>query len=177
MNGNHRSIGSCLGGCMEPGGGSGRGGRRPHLAWPGIAAAAGTTARILHSGREPGRSLDHRSARCPRTDFVRAGIAPAESGAGGAPAAADAHAGRSASRANGHLCGIAAELEANGFEVEPFGPRTIAIKGAPAGLEGSALERMLVEVLEQAEPRNRQKIWRRRVPGSPLPSPATRPSR
>jgi DNA mismatch repair protein MutL len=45
---------------------------------------------------------------------------------------------------------IAAELEANGFEVEPFGPRTIAIKAAPAGLEGQALERMLVEVLEQA---------------------------
>jgi DNA mismatch repair protein MutL len=45
---------------------------------------------------------------------------------------------------------IAEELEANGFEVEPFGPRTIAIKAAPAGLEGSALERMLVEVLEQA---------------------------
>jgi DNA mismatch repair protein MutL len=45
---------------------------------------------------------------------------------------------------------IAEELEANGFEVEPFGPRTIAIKAAPAGLEGSELERMLVEVLEQA---------------------------
>src|ERR1700677_1762213 len=45
---------------------------------------------------------------------------------------------------------IARELEANGFEVEPFGPRTIAIKAAPAGLEGTALERMLVEVLEQA---------------------------
>ncbi len=45
---------------------------------------------------------------------------------------------------------IARELEGNGFEVEPFGPRTIAIKAAPAGLEGSALERMVVEVLEQA---------------------------
>jgi DNA mismatch repair protein MutL len=45
---------------------------------------------------------------------------------------------------------IARELDANGFEVEPFGPRTIAIKAAPVGLEGSALERMLVEVLEQA---------------------------
>ena len=45
---------------------------------------------------------------------------------------------------------IARELEANGFEAEPFGPRTIAIKAAPVGLEGAALERMLVEVLEQA---------------------------
>jgi DNA mismatch repair protein MutL len=45
---------------------------------------------------------------------------------------------------------IARELEANGFEVEPFGPRTIAIKAAPVGLEGAELERMLVEVLEQA---------------------------
>jgi DNA mismatch repair protein MutL len=46
---------------------------------------------------------------------------------------------------------IARELEANGFEVEPFGPRTIAIKAAPAGLNGSELERMVVEVLEQAD--------------------------
>ena len=48
------------------------------------------------------------------------------------------------------FAGIARELEENGFEVEPFGPRTIAIKAAPAGLEGRELERMLVEVLEQA---------------------------
>ncbi len=44
---------------------------------------------------------------------------------------------------------IAGELERNGFEAEPFGPRTVAIKAAPAGLEGRALERMLFEVLEQ----------------------------
>ena len=48
------------------------------------------------------------------------------------------------------FAGIAQELEGNGFEAEPFGPRTIAIKAAPAGLEGSEFERMLVEVLEQA---------------------------
>jgi DNA mismatch repair protein MutL len=45
---------------------------------------------------------------------------------------------------------IASELERNGFEAEPFGPRTIAIKAAPVGLEGHQLERMLVEVLEQS---------------------------
>jgi DNA mismatch repair protein MutL len=45
---------------------------------------------------------------------------------------------------------IARELEENGFEVEPFGPRTIAVKAAPTGLEGRELERMLVEVLEEA---------------------------
>jgi DNA mismatch repair protein MutL len=45
---------------------------------------------------------------------------------------------------------IAQELERNGFEAEPFGPHTIAIKAAPVGLEGKRLERMLVEVLEQA---------------------------
>jgi DNA mismatch repair protein MutL len=42
---------------------------------------------------------------------------------------------------------IAAELERNGFEAEPFGPRTLAIKAAPVGLEGKELERMLEEVL------------------------------
>jgi DNA mismatch repair protein MutL len=46
---------------------------------------------------------------------------------------------------------IADELERNGFEVEPFGPRTIAVKAAPVGLEGRELERMLHEVLEQHE--------------------------
>ncbi|HEY3987867.1 MAG TPA: DNA mismatch repair endonuclease MutL [Acidobacteriaceae bacterium] len=46
---------------------------------------------------------------------------------------------------------IAAELERNGFEVEPFGPRTLAIKAAPANLEGRELERMLIEVLEQSD--------------------------
>jgi DNA mismatch repair protein MutL len=46
---------------------------------------------------------------------------------------------------------IAEELERNGLEAEPFGPRTIAIKAAPVGLEGAALERMLSEVLEQNE--------------------------
>jgi DNA mismatch repair protein MutL len=45
---------------------------------------------------------------------------------------------------------IAEELERNGFEVEPFGPHTLAVKAAPVGLEGRQLERMLMEVLEQA---------------------------
>ncbi len=45
---------------------------------------------------------------------------------------------------------IAEELECNGFEVEPFGPRTLAVKAAPAGLEGAALERMLGEVIDQS---------------------------
>ena len=44
---------------------------------------------------------------------------------------------------------LAAELERNGCEAEPFGPHTIAIKAAPAGLGGSELERMIHEVLEQ----------------------------
>ncbi len=46
---------------------------------------------------------------------------------------------------------IAAELDRNGFEAEPFGPRTLAIKAAPVGLEGRELERMLMEVLEQRD--------------------------
>jgi DNA mismatch repair protein MutL len=44
---------------------------------------------------------------------------------------------------------IADELEKNGFEAEPFGPRTLAVKAAPVGLEGRELERMLTEVIEQ----------------------------
>jgi DNA mismatch repair protein MutL len=45
---------------------------------------------------------------------------------------------------------IAEELERNGFEVEPFGPQTLAVKAAPVGLEGTALERMLSEVIDQS---------------------------
>lgn len=45
---------------------------------------------------------------------------------------------------------IADELVANGFEVEPFGPQTLAVKAAPVGLEGRQLERMLMQVIEQA---------------------------
>jgi DNA mismatch repair protein MutL len=45
---------------------------------------------------------------------------------------------------------IAEELDQNGFEVEPFGPQTLAVKAAPAGLDGAALERMLTQVIEQS---------------------------
>jgi DNA mismatch repair protein MutL len=45
---------------------------------------------------------------------------------------------------------IAEELDRNGFEVEPFGPQTLAVKAAPVGLEGAALERVLAEVIEQS---------------------------
>lgn len=45
---------------------------------------------------------------------------------------------------------IAEELERNGFEVEPFGPQTLAVKAAPVGLEGGELERTLAEVIEQS---------------------------
>ena len=46
---------------------------------------------------------------------------------------------------------IAEELERNGFEAEPFGPRTLAVKATPVGLEGRELERMLEEVLAVTE--------------------------
>ncbi len=45
---------------------------------------------------------------------------------------------------------IATELQRNGFEVEPFGPQTLAVKAAPVGLEGAELERMLSEVIDQS---------------------------
>ncbi|MGZ4814790.1 MAG: DNA mismatch repair endonuclease MutL [Terriglobales bacterium] len=43
------------------------------------------------------------------------------------------------------------ELHRNGFEVEPFGSRTIAIKTAPAGVEATHIEHMLHEILDQFE--------------------------
>jgi DNA mismatch repair protein MutL len=44
---------------------------------------------------------------------------------------------------------ISDELHRNGFEAEPFGTRSLAVKVAPAGVEGPQLEHMLHELLEQ----------------------------
>src|SRR5215470_13886174 len=44
---------------------------------------------------------------------------------------------------------ISDELAANGFEVEPFGARSVAVKIAPAGIEGLQIESMLHELLDQ----------------------------
>lgn len=46
---------------------------------------------------------------------------------------------------------IADELTAVGFETEPFGQRTLAIKAAPAGLGQGEIERVILEILEIAE--------------------------
>jgi DNA mismatch repair protein MutL len=44
---------------------------------------------------------------------------------------------------------ISDELQKNGFEAEPFGARSIAVKIAPAGVEASEVEHMLNELLDQ----------------------------
>jgi DNA mismatch repair protein MutL len=46
---------------------------------------------------------------------------------------------------------IADELHASGFETEPFGNRTIAVKAAPAAVPPADLEKILFEILETAE--------------------------
>jgi DNA mismatch repair protein MutL len=46
---------------------------------------------------------------------------------------------------------IAEELDGLGFETEPFGSRTIAVKSAPAGIGAADAERVLFEILEIAE--------------------------
>jgi DNA mismatch repair protein MutL len=44
---------------------------------------------------------------------------------------------------------ISSELNENGFEAEPFGTRSIAIKVAPAGIEAFQVEHLLHELLDQ----------------------------
>ena len=44
---------------------------------------------------------------------------------------------------------ISDELHQNGFEAEPFGARSIAIKLAPAGVDAPQIEKMLHELLDQ----------------------------
>jgi DNA mismatch repair protein MutL len=46
---------------------------------------------------------------------------------------------------------IADELQSIGFETEPFGARTIAVKAAPAAVPVSDLEKLIFEILETAE--------------------------
>jgi DNA mismatch repair protein MutL len=44
---------------------------------------------------------------------------------------------------------IAEELAHNGFEAEPFGARSVAVKVAPAGVDAAQIEHMLNEIFEQ----------------------------
>jgi DNA mismatch repair protein MutL len=50
---------------------------------------------------------------------------------------------------------IAEELTANGFEVEPFGQRTVAVKTAPADIRTEDVEKLLLEILDGVGPEAR----------------------
>ncbi len=49
---------------------------------------------------------------------------------------------------------IAEELSANGFEVEPMGPRSVAIQAVPAGIAPGDGEKLLTEILDGIEKEN-----------------------
>jgi DNA mismatch repair protein MutL len=49
---------------------------------------------------------------------------------------------------------IAEELAANGFEVEPMGPRSVAIQAVPAGIASGDAEKLLTEILDGIEREN-----------------------
>lgn len=49
---------------------------------------------------------------------------------------------------------IAEELIANGFEVEPMGPKSFAIQAVPAGIVASDAEKLLTEILDGIEREN-----------------------
>lgn len=51
---------------------------------------------------------------------------------------------------------IAGEMERSGFDTEPFGNRTIAVKAAPAGVGAGDVEKLVFEILEIAEGELRQ---------------------
>ncbi len=46
---------------------------------------------------------------------------------------------------------IAEELNALGFDTEPFGNRTVAVKSAPAGIGAADIEKVIFEILEISE--------------------------
>jgi len=49
---------------------------------------------------------------------------------------------------------IAEELAANGFEVEPMGPKSVAIQAMPAGVGAPDAEKLLTEILDGIEREN-----------------------
>jgi DNA mismatch repair protein MutL len=49
---------------------------------------------------------------------------------------------------------IAEELASNGFEVEPMGPRSVAIQSVPAGVAADDAEKLLTEILDGIEREN-----------------------
>ncbi len=49
---------------------------------------------------------------------------------------------------------IAEELAANGFEVEPMGPKSVAIQAVPAGVAANDAEQLLTEILDGIEREN-----------------------
>jgi DNA mismatch repair protein MutL len=49
---------------------------------------------------------------------------------------------------------IAEELAANGFEVEPMGPKSVAIQAVPAGVGAPDAEKLLTEILDGVEREN-----------------------
>ncbi|HWY21303.1 MAG TPA: DNA mismatch repair endonuclease MutL [Candidatus Acidoferrum sp.] len=59
---------------------------------------------------------------------------------------------------------IADELQHNGFEAEPFGARSVAVKVAPAGIDAAAVEHMLHELLDQIS-REEQSLNLERIRG------------
>jgi DNA mismatch repair protein MutL len=51
---------------------------------------------------------------------------------------------------------ISEELKRNGFEVELFGTRTVAVKTSPAGVQSAEVEAMLLELLDQFQQEEQQ---------------------
>ena len=49
---------------------------------------------------------------------------------------------------------IAEELAANGFEVEPMGPKSVAIQAVPAGIAANDAEHLLLEILDGLDREN-----------------------
>jgi len=50
---------------------------------------------------------------------------------------------------------IAEELAASGFEAEPFGQGTVAVKAVPAGIQSEEIEKLLAEIVESLEKESR----------------------
>ena len=72
---------------------------------------------------------------------------------------------------------LSEELQRNGFEAEPFGSRTLAVKTAPAGIDPGDSIACCTSCWNSLKARSRRSTWKRFAPALPPASPATPQSR
>jgi len=101
------------------------------------------------------RALDCGPARGARARALRTAPGSATSGKGGSAADADAAGVRAFTTADRNFRKrLRKNWPRNGFEVEPMGPKSVAIQAVPAGVAANDAEHLLTEIIDGIEREN-----------------------